>query len=69
MEKREYEFRCQIVDCETEEVVCAGAAFIGEISIDGESEGVDMEVGKVLRYFKKKGKENHERVHLGIEEE
>ena len=69
MEKREYRFVCEIIDCETDEVVIASRTFLSEIGPFGECESVDMEVGSMLRSFNKTARDVHEKEHLGLSEE
>lgn len=50
-----YRFQCKVVDEDTDEVIAMGSTYIEPTSIStfGENESVDMEVGRLLRVFKK----------------
>ncbi len=54
MENKNYRFKCEIVDEDTGEVIVTANTYISShITELGECESVDMEVGSLLRAFKK----------------
>lgn len=57
-----YRFICKVVDEDTDEVLALGSTYINPDSIGtaGECESVDMEVGSVMRAFKKKWQQSGE---------
>lgn len=51
-----YRFECRIYedgDSPLKDTIVSGSTFISEVSENGSCESVDMEVGKVMRIFKK----------------
>lgn len=50
-----YAFVCKVINEDTDEVIALGSTYIEPTSIStfGECESVDMEVGKLMRSFKK----------------
>ena len=53
-----YRFKYEIVNEETDETLIEGDTFVSEMtSLNGENEGVDMEVGRAMRIFRKVKKE------------
>lgn len=65
----EYRFVFHVVDERSDTVVISGSTYLSSISVHGECESVDMEVGSVLRAFERKVRERYEAKHYPTEEE
>jgi RNA polymerase-binding transcription factor DksA len=56
----DYRFECRIVDQNSDEVVIAGSSFVSSIGEFGQCESIDMEIGSLLRAFKRTARAEHE---------
>ena len=59
--KNEYRFDCRITDEETGEPVISASTYVSEIDQNGSCESVEMELYSMLRAFKNKIREQHEK--------